>query len=402
MVEFLEKEECCGCSACANICNFNAISMKVDSEGFMYPEINQKICCHCGACEKVCPVVNRDEKKRKEPEAYAMTSKQEEILLNSSSGGFFPHLANSVLNQGGIVFGAAFSSAIEVQHKAIVDKKDLRMLCGSKYVQSNINQSFRLCRDLLQKNKVVLFTGTPCQIAGLNQFLNKKYDNLLTMEVICHGVPSPKVLKKYIKNIEKRKKKKVSSIDFRNKDTGWENYAVRYQYKDKSIDIIKHQDDLYNKIFLSNQALRNSCYNCYFKQGKSNADITCGDFWGIQSIVPQMASNNGVSLVLCHTDKGKKYLDLIGSCLEKKRVEYEDAIGGNPVYLSSVRKPGARALFFSDIRWRNMDKCIQYFCSKEESILKRIQFREDRHDVCQEKGIVYSLLWTIKNVKRIL
>lgn len=402
MVNFLEKEKCCGCAACVNICNFNAISMKADIEGFLYPEINQKICCHCGACERVCPVVNRDEKERKEPDAYAITSKREDILLKSSSGGFFSHLANSVLDQGGIVFGAAFLSAIEVQHKAVADKKALMALCGSKYVQSNINKSFRSCRDLLHENKLVLFTGTPCQIAGLNQFLNRKYDNLLTMEVVCHGVPSPKVLKKYIKNIEKKKRKKVSSICFRNKDTGWENYSVRYQYEDESMDIIKHQDDLYNKIFLSNQALRNSCYNCYFKQGRSDADITCGDFWGIENVVPQMADNNGVSLVLCHTDKGKKYLDSIAFYLQKEGVQYEDAVIGNPAYLSSVKKPGSRALFFSDIRRKNIDKCIKYFCSEDESKLKKIQFREDRNDVRQEKGIIYSLLWAIKNVKRIL
>lgn len=402
MVGFLEKEKCCGCSACVNICNFNAISMKEDKEGFMYPEINSQMCCHCKACEKVCPVLNLDEKEVKEPDAYAISSNKKEILLKSSSGGVFSHLANYVLEQGGIVFGAAFSSVIEVQHKAVANKKDLIFLCGSKYVQSDINQSFRFCRDLLRDNKLVLFTGTPCQIAGLNQFLNKKYDNLLTMEVICHGVPSPKVLKKYIKNIEKKKRKKVSSIGFRNKETGWENYSVQYRYEDESIDIIKHQDDLYNKVFLSNQALRNSCYNCCFKQGQSKADITCGDFWGIQNVVPQMADNNGVSLVLCHNDKGKEYLDLIDSDLQKVNVKYKDAISGNPAYLLSVRKPGTRVLFFSDIQWKSIDKCIQYFCSEDESILKKIQFREDRHDVRQEKGTVYSLLWAIKNLKRVL
>lgn len=402
MVDFLEKEKCCGCSACANICNFDAISMKVDSEGFMYPETNLKMCCHCRACETVCPVANQDEKEVEEPAAYAVTSKREDVLLRSSSGGFFSHLANYVLAQGGTVFGAAFSSVIEVQHKAVTDEKDLYCLCGSKYVQSDINQCFRSCRDLLRDNKLVLFTGTPCQIAGLNHFLNKKYDNLLTMEIICHGVPSPKVLKKYIENIEKRKKKKVSSICFRSKYTGWENYSVEYQYDDESKDLIKHQDDLYNKIFLSNYVLRKSCYNCCFKQGKSNADITCGDFWGVRSVVPKMSDNNGISLVLCHSNKGGKYLDLIEACLQKESVKYEDAISENPVYLSSVRKPGSRDLFFSDIRWKSIDKCIQYFCSEDEHILKKIQFREDRKAVCQEKGVVYSLLWAIKNAKSIL
>lgn len=207
MINFLEKEKCCECYGCANICKFNAISMKADSEGFLYPYINKKLCRHCGACEKVCPVLNQYEKKKKEPKAYAITSKQEDILLKSSSGGLFSHLANFVLIQNGIVFGASFSSAIEVQHKAITDEKDLMLLRGSKYVQSNIDQSFCSCRDLLNKNKLVLFTGTPCQIAGLNQFLNRNYDNLVTMEIICHGVPSPKVLRKYIKNLERKKRK---------------------------------------------------------------------------------------------------------------------------------------------------------------------------------------------------
>lgn len=402
MVDFLEKEKCCGCSACANICNFNAISMKEDSEGFMYPEINPQICYHCGACEKVCPVLNQDEKEREEPDAYAVTSNKEEILLKSSSGGVFSHLANYILNQGGIVFGAAFSSVNKVQHKAVTDKKDLMTLCGSKYVQSDINQSFCACRDLLRDNKLVLFSGTPCQIAGLNHFLKKKYDNLLTMEVICHGVPSPKVYKKYIRNIERRKRKKVRSVCFRSKDTGWENYSVKYQYEDGNIDLIKHQDDLYNQIFLSNQALRNSCYNCCFKRGKSNADITCGDFWGIRNVVPKMADNSGVSLVFCYDDKGKKYLDLIAPYLQKVNVKYKDAISGNPVYMASVRKPGSRALFFSDIRWKKIDKCIEYFCSEDGNILKKIQFREDVNDVRREKGVAYSIMWSIKNIKKFL
>ena len=153
---------------------------------------------------------------------------------------------------------------------------------------------------------------------------------------------------------------------------------------------------------MSNQALRNSCYNCCFKRGKSNADITCGDFWGIRNVVPKMADNSGVSLVFCYDDKGKKYLDLIAPYLQKVNVKYKDAISGNPVYMASVRKPGSRALFFSDIRWKKIDKCIEYFCSEDGNILKKIQFREDVNDVRREKGVAYSIMWSIKNIKKFL
>lgn len=402
MIELIEKEKCCGCSSCASVCIKGALRMKEDEEGFLFPSVNTKLCVKCGACVAACPVINGNNFTETEPKTYAAACMQDDLLCQCSSGGVFALLAKQILNQNGCVFGAAFTEQMVVEHICVEHENELRPLFGSKYVQSSIGSSYIRCKNELQKNRPVLFTGTPCQVAGLKQFLKREYDNLLTMEVICHGVPSPKILKKYI--VSKEKKTGMGMVDFcfRSKKTGWEDYSVEYKYEDGSIESVMHHDDLYNRVFLSNLALRKSCYTCDFKNGKSGADITCGDFWGIQSVAPEMYSDKGVSLVLCHSGKGKVAFDKISSELVLEQVDFSDAVAGNPSYLCSTRRPAARKLFFDDINKKDIEVCINYFCNDDRKVQARILFREDMAEVQSQKGTLYSYLWAMKNLRRII
>lgn len=402
MIELIEKEKCCGCSSCASVCIKGALRMKEDVEGFLFPSVNAKLCVKCGACVAACPITNGDNFAEAEPKAYAATCVQDDLVCQCSSGGVFALLAKQILNQSGCVFGAAFTKQMVVEHICVEHENELKALFGSKYVQSSIGSSYILCKNELQKNRRVLFTGTPCQVAGLKQFLKKEYDNLLTMEVICHGVPSPKILKKHIANKEKKTCMRIVNFCFRSKKTGWENYSVEYKYEDGSIESVMHRDDLYSRVFLSNLALRKSCYTCEFKNGKSGADITCGDFWGIENVVPQMYSDKGVSLVLCHSDKGRTAFDKILPELVFEQVDFNDAVVGNPSYLYSTRQPAARKLFFNDINKKNIEVCIHYFCDDDRKTQAKVLFREDMEAVQFQKGTLYSYLWAMKNIRRLI
>ena len=339
MIEIKDKKDCCGCHACASICAKHSITMQADEEGFLYPVVDKDTCTDCGLCEKVCPVINQSE-PCKPLKVYAAKNKNEEIRRQSSSGGIFTLLAEKVIAEDGIVFGARFDEEWNVIHSWTDTIEGIAAFRGSKYVQSTIGDTYRETKDFLKQGRKVLFSGTPCQIAGLKKYLRKEYDNLLTVDVVCHGVPSPLVWHTYLKETHEQLRAKrgvgkntvplymgelpvITGISFRDKTNGWKKYGFKICYTalkaaensvSKSANIVNSEitpfnEDIFMKGFLKNLYLRPSCYQCMARQGKSGADIAIADYWGIQRIHPELDDDKGVNLVLINTQKGQTYFD---------------------------------------------------------------------------------------------
>ena len=292
MIKITDKTKCCGCGACAQICPRNAIAMQADNEGFLYPTVDESKCIKCGLCLKSCPILN-NKKQQITPEVYVAKNKNIEEQKQSSSGGMFSVLANYVLEQKGIVFGAAFDRNWKVEHCFINKKEDLDKLRRSKYVQSNTLETFREAKKFLESGKHVLYTGTPCQIAGLKSFLSKDYDNLLTVDIICHSTPSPKVWQDFL--AQNYDTSKLIKIDFRDKKDGWNKSELRFYFKDRKDYIANKQPALFVKGFIAGLFSRPSCYNCYFKYFNRFSDFTIGDAWGYDHYAPEMFDKNGFS-----------------------------------------------------------------------------------------------------------
>lgn len=320
----IEEKTCCGCSACVEICPQACIKYEYKN-GFKYPVIYKDDCINCHLCETVCPVINSHPIK-KPIEIYAAKANDEEIRRCSSSGGLFSVFANHILNLGGIVIGVAIDyNNGKVFHKMIESIDELKDLRGSKYVESDISSLFSTIKEILQKGKLVLFSGTPCQVAGLKKFLRKDYPNLFLIDIICHGVSNPYVWAKYLDYLDVRK---IKSINFRGKESGWRNYSFELEYMDSFGKIKSISESKENNIFLKGYAknlfMRPSCENCSFKPPKGYSDITLGDFWGIWSIKPNIDDNKGVSIVCVNSTKGKEFFELILNKINAYAVEYED------------------------------------------------------------------------------
>lgn len=318
-----EKENCTGCFACYNICPKNAICMKEDEYGYIYPEIDKEKCINCHLCEKSCPALNSVEKSNSQ-KCYAAFSRDSKIRNNSSSGGIATVFSKKVLKSGGVVYGASFGKSCEVEHIRVADIKDLYKLQGSKYVHSYINETFKNVRADLNNGKQVLFIGTPCQIAGLKGFLNKKYDNLLLVDIICHGVPSQKYLKDEISSI--CDDLNVESIRFRNNNS----YQISVIKDGKVISNTPIEKSPYLDAFIRTINLRENCYSCKYANKNRISDITIGDFWGLNIDSKfYKEKEEGVSVVIVSTDKGKDFLEECRDDIELEERSYEEAIKGN-------------------------------------------------------------------------
>ena len=309
MIEIVSKEMCCGCGACKQICFQKSIHMDYDCEGFLYPVVNQEICIQCGQCEKVCPILNAQESDNEIIDCYIGYDKKTDDRLTSSSGGLFGILATSFLNHNGVVYGAAFDTDFSVHHIRIDCVNKLTQIKGSKYVQSSIEDTYLLAKKDLDGGRKVLFSGTACQIAGLKRFINRKDDNLVTVDVLCHGVPSPLVWKIYMDRLVDDKKAMIRSINFRSKENGWKKYMMRVEFLNNDIYCVPHRADPYMQVFLSNVCLRPSCHNCKFKKLHRTSDITLGDAWNIKNINPDMDDDKGTSIILIHTEKGEEIIN---------------------------------------------------------------------------------------------
>ncbi len=371
MIDIKDKKDCCGCGSCMQSCPSNCIQMLEDREGFRYPVVKKELCIECGSCHKSCPVskgVLRD-RARDVPAAYAAVNKDREIRNVSSSGGVFTLFSQYILEKRGIIFGAAMTEGCKrVIHVGIENEKDLGMLRGSKYVESDIGNTYKYAEKELKQGRMVLFSGTPCQIAGLKAYLKNDYDNLLLVEIICHGVPSPQLWRKHVSYIEKKLGSSSAEVNFRKKTSQFsrehgrlllwmkaENNKVYQAFEDK---------DPFYCFFLRNLCLRPSCYHCHFKGENSRADITIGDFWGRERVVPDFETEGDLSLVLLHSEKGKMVFEAVKEDMKIQQTEYKAAVAYNSAYIRSVHCPEDRGQFFDDLHVFSYQKLIRQYSGR--------------------------------------
>ena len=353
MIEIKEKSQCCGCTACSSICPKKAIIMKQDEEGFIYPVIDKSKCVNCGLCDKVCPVKNI-KKEKFEQKAYIVNNKNEEIRRDSTSGGAFTPIAEYVLNRGGVVFGATFDINYKVVHAYVDSKEKLTIFRGSKYVQSFLGDTFKQVKDFLNKSVMVCFSGTPCQIEGLKNFLQKDYENLITVDVMCHAVPSPLVWKKYLNyEMSKLKGTKIEKVLFRDKSKYGYKYSTMTIKTDKDEYSRGVESDPYLRAFFGDLSDRPSCYDCKFKKQCHASDFTIWDCFVVDNFDKNLDDDKGTSRILINTEKGKKIFEEIKKNFNFTEVETQSLVKNVKEMLHSVETNEKRTQFFKELNKMN-------------------------------------------------
>lgn len=360
MLKIAQTSACNGCHACYSVCPVSAICMQSDSEGFLRPVIDTTICTECGLCEKVCPILNPLPLPTSDPRAYAAYNKNETIRLESSSGGVFTLFAEQCIREGGVVFGAKFDSDFKVIHAYTETSQGLADFRGSKYVQSQIGNTYKECKSFLEKGRKVLFSGTPCQIGGLKSFLKKEYDNLFTIDIICHGVPSPKLWSNHLAMREAQSASQIVRTSFRHKNCGWKKFSVFFSFKNNTEYFQTLDKDPYMQLFLKDVCLRPSCYACTFKSIRRHSDISLADFWGIQNILPELDDDKGLNLLLVHSKKRFELLKSFSNVFMQE-VDLHKALQYNSSAYRSVAKPKLRNSFFSDIDSLSFEKLTKKY-----------------------------------------
>lgn len=329
IVLFHEKGKCCCCAACMNICPTQAITINSDADGFEFPEIDHDLCIECGLCNKVCDFQNDNINGNPPISTYVAINKDKNMLMSSASGGVFGALASLVLEKNGVVYGCAYNANMEPEHICTDNLLGVKKIQGSKYVQSNINTTYVEAKEHLKNDRWVLFTGTPCQIAGLKSFLGKDHNKLITADIICHGVPNAEFFKGYINYLEDKLKGKVIDLKFRDKSKGWGLLAKVIYEKSGTVKrkFIFPIDSYYYKYFLDGTIYRESCYECKYANSDRVGDFTMGDYWGVEKAHPEIKTKKGVSVLLVNSYKGmallkdlSSYIDLVQSDFEKARI----------------------------------------------------------------------------------
>jgi coenzyme F420-reducing hydrogenase beta subunit len=340
--------------------------MRADEEGFMHPLINLDLCTHCDQCRQTCPV-NRSASVAnfsgsQHPKAYAAWNRNPGVRLKSSSGGVFTALANATIDRGGVVFGAALDESLVVNHVGVHDTKGICKLRGSKYVQSYISKRIYLqVKDHLTQNRQVLFTGTPCQVAGLHAAVGGGHDKLLTCDLICHGVPSPTLFKKYLAH-QSKPTNPIVDVNFREKTFGWTRFSVCLEFSNHKKKVTPLTDDLYMQIYLRDIALRQACYSCPFATLPRRADITLGDFWGVKKRFPALDPDDlGTSLVLVNSEAGEASLLACSTAISLSEVPLDAAIESNSRLVKPAQIREKRKAFYRDLMSMPFDKASKNF-----------------------------------------
>lgn len=348
MIDILHKEDCCGCHACQTACPIGCIEMVTDNEGFLYPQVNKTLCSDCKICEETCPML-KQLPQGQPPLAYAAWCQDNSVREASSSGVIFSTLMQHTLNCNGVVFGAAFDTTMTLRHLSADNESECLKFRGSKYVQSIIGDTFKEVKSFLHQRRHVLFSGTPCQIAGLYAFLGKDDDCLLTCDVVCHGVPSPKVFAAYMADLERRQRAKVTKMSFRSKEFGWKRFSVAINFDHGREYRRILTDDPFMIGFLRDIYLRPTCHTCRFSRLPRVADISLGDFWGVAEHHPEWDDDLGTSLVLVQSPKGHAILKECMDLLVVHKADLEVAVQSNPVISGSVPEAPERTDFFRDL-----------------------------------------------------
>lgn len=349
MIEITDKSQCCGCTACSSICPKKAIVMKQDEEGFVYPIIDKSKCVNCGLCDKVCPVKNAKEDTF-EQKAYLVNNKNEEIRKDSTSGGAFTPIAEYVLNEGGVVFGATFDKNYSIIHTYVENKEELSKFRGSKYVQSFLGDSFKQVKEFLNNDRMVCFSGTPCQIEGLKSFLQKDYKKLITVDVMCHAAPSPLVWKKYLNyEMSKLKGNKIEKLLFRDKSKYGYKYSTMTIKTDKDEYSRGVETDPYLRAFFGDLSDRPSCYDCKFKKQCHVSDFTIWDCFVVDNFDKNLDDDKGTSRILVNTENGRNIFEEIKENFNYTEVETQSLVKNVKEMLHSVEVNERRTQFFKDL-----------------------------------------------------
>jgi|ADurb_Val_02_Slu_FD_contig_21_2623836_length_2617_multi_6_in_0_out_0_3 coenzyme F420-reducing hydrogenase beta subunit len=370
-----EKNNCCGCRACGYICPTKSIRFDKDDEGFFYPVIDVDTCTDCGLCEKVCPNINL-QKISSEQHIYAAWAKDDIVRNDASSGGIFPLLAMKMLDKEGVVYGAAFDQKLILKHIGVSRLEDLKPLCKSKYLQSDTNESFLKVKDDLENNRNVLFVGTPCQVAALKNYLAKKYNNLLTADFICHGVPSQEMFDRCLQYEEEKEKGKIHNYSFRVKD-GRVKHVHGYSYT------IQRENKLSDKkgIFYENPFyfgfkkylfLRRSCYHCKYATTNRPSDITLADFWGIEDHMKKANFTKGVSMVITNSSKGQQAFKEIIEKISYRSFDMQIAIKGNYSLNQATQLMQERNKFFEDLQQLPFEKIVNQYLTPKRMIVYKL------------------------------
>lgn len=388
-IELFDKYDCCGCSACADKCPTNSISMKPDKEGFLYPEIDESKCVECSACLKACPI-KQFRKSENDFTAFAAKSNDKEIRHESTSGGIFTHLAKAIISNGGVVVGAAFDEEFNVKHIVIENDKDIKKISGSKYVQSSTQGIYKKIKELLNTGKTVMFSGTPCQIRALKSYLDKNYDNLILIDLFCHGVPSPKIWQRYLEFINPEKKC-IQSVSFRDKRISWEDYSLTVKY-DETEKSTFWKDDSYARGFGFSLFNRPSCSKCRLKSFPRVSDITLGDLWLIGQIFPDFDDHKGTSFVILNSDKGCKLFEKIKNEITFKEIPKDMLNLTYPVMGSPTKAHQNRSKFFEQLDTIPFDVLVKRYAT----IDRKREYKIKRNKILNKIGVLPLL----KKIKR--
>lgn len=360
MIHITDKSKCAGCTACMISCHKNAISMVSDEQGFSYPKVDLDKCINCGLCDRICPF----DKQPSNPllhETYAIKHKDSLVLKNSTSGGFFTAISDYVLEQCGVVYGASFDQNLVVRHMRASNKEQRNPMRGSKYVQSDLGDIFLQVRKDLTDKLLVLFVGTPCQIAGLKSFLGKSYKNLICVDLICHGVPSPLIYKEHLKFLSKKLRSTIADYQFRPKDWGWHVHREKVCGRAKEYHSTPYTD-LWQRLYYSRVATRQSCNNCPYSNLNRVGDITIGDCRGIDRVIPNFGSYEGVSLVLVNTQIGKDVFESVRDTMIIESINIKDFLQPPLCQCSAPSKYSK--IFFSDYTKYGYKRAISNYLGK--------------------------------------
>lgn len=348
-MKLIDKAKCSGCTACMNVCPRNCINMVEDNEGFLYPQIDDKNCIECGLCIKTCPCAKIIEKN--EPsKAYAVKNKDDDARLNSTSGAIFTAISKYVFENDGVVVGCKFNDELQAMHDFATNFDELKAFRGAKYVQSILSDTFKKVKDFLETGILVLFTGTPCQVAGLDSYLGKEYENLIKCDLVCHSVPSPKALRLYMEELEENNSSKIKSFVLREKQLkGWSTSNIKVEFENGKIYRELLVDTSFMKGFNKGLYNRPSCANCSYKDFRGSADITIGDYWGIELKNSEFADDLGVSLVFLNTKQGNKIFEQIKPQISYIETPVSEAVVKNPYVITSSPAHKNRDEFFKSM-----------------------------------------------------
>ncbi len=408
MIEIEEKKKCCGCTACVSVCPSKCIVMEKDDEGFDYPHVNVEKCTICNLCESVCPVLDRSKAlpfvdinkfSSKEdftkavidqthvlPDAYVVFLKDEMLRNDSTSGGYFTAIAKNIIAKNGLVYGVEVDYHKNIIHSSASTCEEFGRFRGSKYVQSEQSGIYSDIRENLNSDKWVLYTGTPCQVEGLKCYLGKEYEKLVTVDIICHGVGSPKYWKKYVDFMEQKYGSEISKVKFREKTYGYNSPCMAVYFKNGKSSHKGHDDDLYWTAFSKFYIFRPSCYDCVFKTINHSADFSVGDFWNTSDLDEKYRNANGCSLILVHSTKAQKLLVEISNTIEMVSIDLNKAliINGGPMpskLITSSPVVEKRQQFMKDMNVLPLDLLTQ----------KYMPLSWKQHLKCMIKPLLYKI-----------